>query len=438
DCSVPFVVVHALGHAEPASGRAFAMVAVPHARACEQFVGAASRLEPSTHPAHPSLAPLGDRAFADRVPFALGSALREYGNVSGRRHDVLEKAPLGEAPLVMIGMGALGEALLHATAELRARGYDVGAVHVTALRPFPGARLVKAIARALAVTVLEPADEPLASGGVLAREVKSAFTDAITWAPGFPGIGRIPKLFHGVTGHAFDVASLAAICENMLADERGKRSFSLVEREHTLPTAPVAGVSIGPVAMRWVLEDRAVAEAALAAAASVLATALGLRTHGIVATATSGSVTLDIVASREHARGGMARRGPRLVLGTERTALGPEATGALGAGAVLGVLATDLPDAVRAAAREHRARIVPLAPTAAGLDAVDAVSAACVGAAVAVAARGHKIAVDPTHLARAVSEHFATRGLLHPDLAADRARQAFDATNEALLAGDLI
>ncbi|HEY8073080.1 MAG TPA: hypothetical protein VIF62_03205, partial [Labilithrix sp.] len=65
DCSVPFVVVHALGHAEPASGRAFAMVAVPHDRACEQFVGAASRLKPHTDPAHPSLAPLGDRAFAD-------------------------------------------------------------------------------------------------------------------------------------------------------------------------------------------------------------------------------------------------------------------------------------------------------------------------------------------------------------------------------------
>jgi pyruvate-ferredoxin/flavodoxin oxidoreductase len=97
------------------------------------------------------MAPDTDRAFADRAPFALGSALREYGSVSGRRHDVFDKIPMGEAPLVLVGMGPVGDALFSATNELRARGYEVSAVHVSTLRPFPGARLVKALARALAV-----------------------------------------------------------------------------------------------------------------------------------------------------------------------------------------------------------------------------------------------------------------------------------------------
>ena len=114
--------------------------------------------------------------------------MRELASVTGRRHDLFDRIPLGEAPLVLVGMGAVaGDALLAATTELRARGYDVGAVHLSAFRPFPGARLIKTLARSLAVTVLEPADEPLAQGGLLVRELKSAFTDAITWAPGFSG-----------------------------------------------------------------------------------------------------------------------------------------------------------------------------------------------------------------------------------------------------------
>ncbi len=252
DSGVPFVVVHGHAHADPGAGRAHAMVALPDEKACQAFVGPATRLRPRHDPAHPSLAPIGDRAFAERVPFALGSALREYANVSGRRHDMFDRIPLGESPLMLVGMGPVGDALFHSITELRARGYDVGAVHVSALRPFPGAKLVKALARALAVTVLEAADEPMSHGGLLARELKSAFTDALTWAPGFPGIGRIPKLFVGVTGPSFDVNDLAAICDNMLADERGRRSFSFSDADHQLPRAAATeAIATNGVSMRW-------------------------------------------------------------------------------------------------------------------------------------------------------------------------------------------
>src|SRR4029450_3349180 len=64
DAGVPFVVVHAHGHASPGAGRAHAMVALPHEKACQAFVGPATRLKPRQDPAHPSFAPIGDRAFA--------------------------------------------------------------------------------------------------------------------------------------------------------------------------------------------------------------------------------------------------------------------------------------------------------------------------------------------------------------------------------------
>lgn len=440
DSGVPFVVVHSLGHASAGMGRAVALAALPTEKACKAFVGPSSRVLARHDPAHPSMTPIGDRAFAERVPFALGSALREYGDASGRRHDVFDKTPLGEPALVLVGMGPIGDALVHAVPELRARGYDVGAIHVTTLRPFPGARLVKALARALAVTVLEPADEPLGHGGLLARELKCAFTDALTWAPGFPGIGRIPKLFTGVTGLSFDVDDLASICDNMLADERGKRSFSFSDTEHSLPRSrPAENKSGATFTMRWVLDDVATAEEALDLAANVLANALGLRVHAIVTTHAAGA-TVDLQASREHARGGMARRAPRLVLASERGALSSDAITSLASGSVLGVLvpagdaAGALPDAARAVARERRVRVIPLVTGGSTLDARLATAVVCVGAAAAVASRAQRTALDGVDLARTVATHLA--GTAHADVAAERAKRAFEATIDVATAAE--
>lgn len=442
DAGVPFVVVHAHGHADPGAGRVHAMVSLPQEKACQAFVGPASRMKARHDPAHPSLAPIGDRAFAERVPFALGSAFREYGNVSGRRHDVFDRVPLAEAPLMLVGMGPVGDALFCAVAELRSRGYDVGAVHLSTLRPFPGARLVKTLARALAVTVLEPADEPMSHGGLLARELKSAFTDALTWAPGFPGIGRIPKLFVGVTGPSFDVADLAAICDNMLADERGRRSFSFSDTEHSLPRAEASDVpASGAISLRWVLDDVASAEAALSTTAAVLATVLGLRAHGTVNAHPAGDgATVDVFASREHARGGMARRGPRLVLATDRGITSSAAVAPLAPGAVLGVLSASgdatLPDAARTIVRERRVRALALSYGGTTEDPTTAIAASCAGAALAVGSRAQKALLEPVHVARAVAEHLTAAGVADPGPAAERARRAFEATLEALVSAE--
>lgn len=443
DSGVPFLVVHAHGHHGPGTARAHAMVALPPEKSCQDFIGPGSRLKPRHDPAHPSLAPIGDRAFSERVPFALASALRDYANVSGRRHDVFDKVPLGEAPLMLVGMGPVGDALFFAVSELRNRGYDVGAIHVSTLRPFPGARLVKTLARALAVTVLEPADEPMSHGGLLARELKSAFTDALTWAPGFPGIGRIPKLFVGVTGPAFDVSDLAAICDNMLADERGRRSFSFADTDHALPRPESTDAfATNSVSMRWVLDDLPSADAALAATAAVLASAVGLRAHGIVTAhpGNAGGVTVDIFASRDHARGGMARRGPRLVLATDRGIASSAAVAPLAPGAVLGVLSAGgdpaLPDAARTIVRERRVRALALAYGGAAEDTNMAIAATCAGAALAVGSRANRTMLDAVHVARVVGEYFVARGVADPGPAAERARRSFEATLEALASAE--
>lgn len=436
DSGVPFLVVHGLAEAGSRAGRALAMVGLPHDRAIQSFVGVAGA--PRARAAAAS-----DRAFAERVPFALGAALREYGSVSGRRHDVFDKIPLGESPLVLVGTGPVGDALFCATNELRARGYDVGAVHLTSLRPFPGPRLVKALGRALAITVLEPADEPLTHGALLARDVKSAFTDALTWMPGFPGIGRIPKLFVGATGSAFDVSDLAAVCENMLADEHGKRIFSFVDVEHALARAPEKKEEETPdadaakskrtpeterdISLRFVVDDVEAADSILEVLGPVLANGVGLRVHAIVTTNQPGpGAVLDVFASRLHARGGMARRPPRLVVATERGVSSAGAVVPLSDGAVLAVVGADptgvLPEAARTVVREKRARVLPIALGDAS--GVVHVSAACAGAALAAASKTLKTPLDGAAAARLVAEAVGGDGA---DTAGDRARAAFEA-----------
>lgn len=412
DSGIPFLVVHGLAHANNPAGRAVAMVGIPHDRAIQQFVGVAGA--PKQRPSG------GDRAFAERVPFALGAALRDYGTVTGRKHDVFDKVPLGETPLVLVGTGPVGDALFCAVSELRSRGYDVGAVHITSLRPFPGPKLVKALARALAITVLEPADEPLTHGALLARDVKSAFSDALTWVPGFPGIGRIPKLVVGATGAAFDISDLAAACENMLADEHGRRIFSFVETEHALARAPETDKELDrDLSLRFVVDDVDVADAILKVLGPAIANGAGLRVHAIVTANPHGAV-LDVLATKNVARGGMARRPPRLIVSTERGVSSAGAVVPLSDGAVLAVVGHEpsavLPEAARTVVREKRAKVLPLP------SAPDGFVGTCVGAALAVAAKAAKIPLDGAAAARIVGEGPGTTG----------ARRAFESTADAL------
>ena len=136
-------------------------------------------------------------AFASRVPFALGSAFRDYEK-QGRR--ALDHFTAGtHAPVAIVGPGWLGASIDREATRLLAAGHAAFGVKITAIRPFPGPRLVKALARAHVVVVVESAASPLAQSHFLAREIKAAFADALTWAPGYPGLGKIPRIVSLVT-----------------------------------------------------------------------------------------------------------------------------------------------------------------------------------------------------------------------------------------------
>jgi pyruvate ferredoxin oxidoreductase alpha subunit len=223
DSGIPIMVVH------ERSSVAMPLPAISRETITEYLVEPRLQPERVIPGARTSVAP---RTVAERLPFALASAMRAIEEATGRRCDAFERAPAADASVVLVGLGSIGRELLAHVDRLRAVGDDVAVIELTQLRPFPGARLVKSLARALAVTVLEDVDAPHAQSAPLAMEIKAAFADALTWAPDYPGIGRIPRIHSGVVRGAGEERrvgghDLDAVIHNVLANERGKRNFTL-------------------------------------------------------------------------------------------------------------------------------------------------------------------------------------------------------------------
>jgi len=170
-------------------------VALPERTLVEGFLGPL----PASKPPAPSPPPRADakrreRAFAARAPFALKSAMRALSEENGRLLGPVTRMSGNDIEEVIVAVGRGATVARPAVEQLRREGRRVGFVAVTALQPFYGADVVKAVSSAHAVVVLEPLDLALAPAGPFATLLKAAFADAITWTPGFPGVGKIPPI----------------------------------------------------------------------------------------------------------------------------------------------------------------------------------------------------------------------------------------------------
>jgi pyruvate-ferredoxin/flavodoxin oxidoreductase len=164
------------------------------------------------------------------VPFALAAALRGVGEVTGKPLAPLERFQTTDADEVLVAVGSAFPAARAAAEELRARGRRAGALGVRALRPFFAAEIVKTLARAKAVGVLEPLDVALAPCGPVAGMLKGAFADAITWAPGFPGVGHVPPIVSAGLATVDGAAPLTAarrVFEEIAHKDRAQRALVL-------------------------------------------------------------------------------------------------------------------------------------------------------------------------------------------------------------------
>ncbi|MDH3198563.1 MAG: 4Fe-4S binding protein [Candidatus Krumholzibacteria bacterium] len=160
--------------------------------------------------------------FADHAASILDEAMRAFSEQSERPYGRLCAYCMEGAEVVVVSQGALSEAVEDVVDRLRAQRVKAGALGVTALRPFPGAELARALAACRALTVLERVDEPLGEDPPLAREVRAAFADAAGRDPERPSInvgvcppgGAIPSSAH-----------VEAAFRNMLAGKDARARF---------------------------------------------------------------------------------------------------------------------------------------------------------------------------------------------------------------------
>jgi pyruvate-ferredoxin/flavodoxin oxidoreductase len=218
-------------------------VRLPEAELMQEFLGPpAAKLLNLMDPANPVMSgvvqnqdaymkgKLAQRAYYDALPGIVERAMAEYGDLTGRRYGLVDGYRMDDAELAIVAMGTLAESAMAAVDHVRkTTGTKVGVVTISCLRPFPGPQLVAALQHVRALAVVERLDIPTMQSNPLTAEVKAAFADAQTAAPGYPVVYRMPVIQSGVAGlGSRDVTPgdwLSVIAN--LEDNNGKRFFSL-------------------------------------------------------------------------------------------------------------------------------------------------------------------------------------------------------------------
>lgn len=144
---------------------------------------------------------IAQRFFYDRLPSVLERVMRRFYELTGRRYGLVDSSGLEDAEYAIAGMGSLMETAVATVDHMRRdQGVKAGALHITSFRPFPGPQIVDALKEVKAVAVLERMDNPGAQSNPLSGEIKAAFADALSGAPGYPRIDRIPFIYSGIAG----------------------------------------------------------------------------------------------------------------------------------------------------------------------------------------------------------------------------------------------
>ncbi|MCA9268412.1 MAG: 2-oxoacid:acceptor oxidoreductase family protein, partial [Planctomycetales bacterium] len=191
---------------------------------------------------------IAQRKYYDKVGPALEEAFEEFYRKTGRHYDFVDAYRCEDAEFIIVGMGSYMETAQTTVDYLRdVKGVKAGSLNLYCFRPFPAQRIVSALAKCKAFTVIERMDDPLSTtGNHLTREIKAAFCDAVSGRGGHAKIASVPQIYHGAAGlGSRDVrpGDIIAIFENMRHD--GKEFFC-VGIDHPLALANAEDPDLRP------------------------------------------------------------------------------------------------------------------------------------------------------------------------------------------------
>lgn len=222
---------------------------LPEPELMKQFVGdprESHRLRNLMDPTHPIMSgvvqnqdsymkgKIAQRYFYDRAVPIMRRVMDEFYRLTGRRYGAIDGFGLEDAECALVGMGSLAETAAATAKYLRdQQNVKVGTLNITSFRPFPGPEIVTALKDVGAIAVIERMDNPMAQSNPLSAEIKAAFSDALSGAPGYPQIHHMPLIYSGAAGlGSRDVrpGDFVAVVEHLRAKQ--KQRFFVLGIQH--------------------------------------------------------------------------------------------------------------------------------------------------------------------------------------------------------------
>ena len=174
---------------------------------------------------------IGQRAYTDRVPGELADAMATWTGLTGRPAGLIDAYRCDDATDIIVSMGTIADTAITVVDHLRAAGRPVGAVTVTAFRPFPAAELARVLRRARAVAVIERTDEPLAASNPLTREIRSALYEDAAEGVMVP---RVLSVSAGLGSRDVAAGDLIAVFDRLAARREPPFAHAVLGIRHPL------------------------------------------------------------------------------------------------------------------------------------------------------------------------------------------------------------
>lgn len=150
----------------------------------------------------------------------LEAALTGFHRETGRLHAPVSEYRLGDADLVLVGMGSVVATLEEAADRLRREGkIKAGVLGIRVLRPFPAARITELLRGGKTVAVLERVSPHAESETPLVRDIRAALEQARSETPSGGAsrrsrekdVPRLASVFYGLGGAPVRSGDLMAL-----------------------------------------------------------------------------------------------------------------------------------------------------------------------------------------------------------------------------------
>lgn len=146
---------------------------------------------------------------------------KEFGEISGRSYDLMEKYQMEEVDLVIVAAGSTAGTVKTVVNQLREKGVKAGLLKIRAFRPFPTEEIVQLLKNVGAVAVLDRSVSFGAQGGPLFLEIRSALFDEKKRPP-------VLNYIYGLGGRDIGIEEIETVYKNLERIADSKKTDELV------------------------------------------------------------------------------------------------------------------------------------------------------------------------------------------------------------------